>query len=149
MNKYILIAIVVVIALGGGVIYQEYFTPESSKGLETGVVKEISIISAKNEWRFVPSVIEVDQGDRVILIVDNQDDYDHGLAIDAFGVSKKMSKNSVTRIEFVATQPGEYPFYCSVSCGEGIVGGVKRGHFDQTGILIVKAAAPTASAPAQ
>jgi heme/copper-type cytochrome/quinol oxidase subunit 2 len=148
MNKYIILAIVVAVALIGGVLYQEYIVPESSKGLETGVVREINVISEKDTWRFEPSEIEVNQGDRVILIVKNEDTYDHGLAIDAFGVSQRMLANSTTRIEFVATQPGEYPYYCSVPCGSGIVDGVERGHFDQTGVLKVKAAAP-ASAVAQ
>lgn len=144
MNKYILLAIVVVVALVGGVVYQEYFVPESSKGLETGVVREITVVSEKDQWRFDPAEIEVNQGDRVILIVENKDNYDHGLAIDAFGVSQRMLANSTTRIEFVATQPGEYPYYCSVPCGSGEVDGVERGHFDQTGVLKVKAAAPAA-----
>lgn len=144
MNKYIIIVILVVVALGGGVVYQEFFVPESSKGLETGVVREITVVSEANQWRFDPAEIEVNQGDRVILIVENKDNYDHGLAIDAFGVSQRMLANSTTRIEFVATQPGEYPYYCSVPCGSGVVDGVERGHFDQTGVLKVKAAAPAA-----
>ncbi len=148
MNKYIIIAILVVVTLVGGVIYKENFVPESSKGMETGVVREITVVSEKNQWRFIPEEIEVNQGDRVILYVENKDDYDHGLAIDAFGVSQRMLANSTTKIEFVATQPGEYPYYCSVPCGSGEVDGVERGHFDQTGVLKVKAAAP-AVAPVQ
>lgn len=137
MNKYFIIIIVAVVILGGGFYYKNYLAPDSSKPIDTGVVKEITVISEKNTWRFIPAEIEVNQGDNVVLIVKNEDDYDHGLAIDAFGVSQRMLANSTTRIEFVATQPGEFPYYCSVPCGSGEVDGVERGHFDQTGTLRV------------
>jgi heme/copper-type cytochrome/quinol oxidase subunit 2 len=147
MNKYVILTIIIVIALVGGLGYQKFLQPDSAKGIETGVVREISVVSEKNQWKFEPAEIEVNQGDRVILIVENKDSYDHGLAIDAFGVSQRMLANSITRIEFVATQPGEFPYYCSVPCGSGVVEGVERGHFDQTGVLKVKAAAPAVLPP--
>lgn len=140
MNKYVIIAIVAAVALGGGFVYKTYLAPESSRPLDSGVVHEFTMRAVKNEWRFDPDVLEVNQGDRVKLTVINEDDYDHGLAIDAFGVSQRLLANSTTHIEFVVTQPGEFPYYCSVPCGSGIVNGKERGHFDQVGVLKVKAA---------
>jgi len=49
-----------------------------------------------------------------------------------------MPALSTIQIDFVATRPGDFPYYCSVSCGSGIVDGEKRGHFDQIGKLSVR-----------
>ena len=68
----------------------------------------------------------------------NEDSYDHGIGIDAFGVSQRMPANSTIKVEFVVTQAGDFPFYCSVPCGEGNVDGVKRTHFDMIGNMRVK-----------
>ena len=139
MNKYVAILIAALVVLGGGFYYKTFVASESSKPLDTGVLREFTITAEKNAWNFNPAVIEVNQGDHVVLTVVNQDDYDHGLAIDAFGISKRIFANTTEKIDFVATQPGEFPYYCSVSCGSGIVDGKTRGHFDQTGKLIIKA----------
>jgi len=72
------------------------------------------------------------------MTVINEDDYDHGIAIDAFGITQRMPANSTVKVEFVATQAGDFPFYCSVPCGEGIVDGKKRTHFDMIGKLHVR-----------
>lgn len=138
MNKYFVIIGVVVLVLAGGVIYRVFLLPESSVPVNSGQVKNLTIIAKKNEWRFVPENIELTRGDRVIMEVINEDDYDHGIAIDAFGVSQRMPASSTIKVEFVVTQEGDFPFYCSVPCGEGEVNGVKRTHFDMIGKLHVR-----------
>ena len=153
MNKYITIGIVLVLLVVGGVLYKQ-FVGSSEAPLETGVVKEFTIVSKRLEWRFEPESIAIDQGDRVKLTVINEDDFDHGFAVDAFGISQRLPANETIYIEFVATKSGEFPFYCSVSCsasdnsafglsnGEvetGPYAGTVRGHFDQIGKFIVKA----------
>lgn len=80
----------------------------------------------------------MERGDKIIMTVINEDSYDHGIAIDAFGVSQRMPANGTIKIEFTVTQEGDFPFYCSVPCGEGHVDGVKRTHFDMIGKLHVK-----------
>jgi heme/copper-type cytochrome/quinol oxidase subunit 2 len=137
-NKYFILAGVGVLILVVGIIYRAYFLPEESKPVETGVIREITIIAKKNEWRFIPELIEVNRGDRIKMTVINEDDYDHGIAIDAFGITQRMPANSTVKVEFVATQAGDFPFYCSVPCGEGIVDGKKRTHFDMIGKLHVR-----------
>lgn len=124
--------------MAGGVIYRVFLLPESSVPFDSGRVRNFTIIAKKNEWRFIPEDIEVARGDRVILEVINEDDYDHGIAIDAFGVSQRMPADSIIKVEFVATQEGDFPFYCSVPCGEGVVNGVKRTHFDMIGKFKVR-----------
>jgi plastocyanin len=138
MNKYLIILIVVILLIVGGVLYRQFGVAEGDRGIETGVIKEFTIVTKKNNWRFDPEEISVDQGDRIILTIINEDDYDHGFAIDAFGVSQRIPASGTIKVEFVVTQPGIFPYYCSVPCGEGEVDGVKRGHFDQIGKIHVR-----------
>ena len=138
MNKYIIILIVLVAVVAGGFFYNKFIKSEESKPVETGVVKEFTMRAKKNEWRFDPDEIVVTQGDRINLTIINEDDYDHGITVEAFGVSQRIPANGTIKISFVATQAGEFTYYCSVPCGEGEVNGVKRGHFDQFGKITVK-----------
>lgn len=128
------------VIIGAGVLYRVFLLPQKSVPVTTGKVREIAIIAKKNEWRFDPEAIEAERGDRIIATIINEDDYDHGIALDAFGVSQRMPARSTIKIEFTVTQEGEFPFYCSVPCGEGIVDGKKRTHFDMIGKLHVRSA---------
>lgn len=138
MNKYIILIVVGILILGGGVFYRAFLIPESSKPVVTGKIREITVIAKKDEWRFIPEEIEAERGDKIMMTVINEDDYDHGIAIDAFGVSQRMPANSTIKVAFTVTQEGDFPFYCSVPCGEGIVDGVKRTHFDMIGKMHVR-----------
>ena len=151
-NKYIMLAIVIAGLLIAGALYK-VLIGSGQDPIETGVVKEYTIVAKKLEWRFEPEKIEVNQGDRVKLTVINEDDFDHGFAIDAFGISQRLPANDTIYIEFVATKSGVFPFYCSVSCSAsdnptfglpdgkvqtGPYAGTVRGHFDQIGKFVVQ-----------
>ena len=138
MNKYVILIGVVVVVLIGGVVYRVFLLPQSSKPVTTGVERSITIIAEQDAWRFIPEDIEINRGDKVIMTVINEDDYDHGIAIDAYGISQRMPAKSTITVELVATQEGDFPFYCSVPCGEGMVDGKKRTHFDMIGNLRVR-----------
>lgn len=138
MNKYIWLIVILAVVIIAGIGYRTFLLAEEKKPVETGVVREITITAKKDEWRFVPEEIEVNRGDRLKLTVVNEDDYDHGIGIDAFGISQRMPALGTIKIEFVVTQAGEFPIICSVPCGEGEVDGMKRGHFDMIGRLRVK-----------
>lgn len=138
MNKYLWIVIAGILIVGGGIVYRIFFLSEENAPVTTGAVREFTVIAKKDEWRFIPEEIDVDRGDKVVMTIVNEDDYDHGISIDAFGVSQRMPANETIKLEFIATQPGEFPLYCSVPCGEGEVDGVKRGHFDMVGRLKVR-----------
>ncbi|OGZ96009.1 MAG: hypothetical protein A2847_00075 [Candidatus Sungbacteria bacterium RIFCSPHIGHO2_01_FULL_50_25] len=140
MNKYIILFGVLILVVAGGVIYRIFLIPESSKPVSTGVVREITIVAKKDEWRFMPEAIEVERGDTLVVTAVNEDSYDHGIGIDAFGISQKMPANSTIRFEFVVTQEGDFPFYCSVPCGEGDINGMHRTHFDMIGKIQVHSA---------
>jgi heme/copper-type cytochrome/quinol oxidase subunit 2 len=138
MNKYFIVGIVVVLAIVGGIVYRTFLLAEEDRPITTGVVREITVAAKKDQWRFIPETIEANQGDKIVMTLINEDSYDHGIGIDAFGISQRMPANSTIVVEFVVTKAGEFPFYCSVPCGEGEVDGVKRTHFDMIGTLHVK-----------
>ena len=138
MNKYLILIAIGILIVGVGVVYRVFILPESSVPYTSGKVREVTIISQKDKWNFVPEVIEAERGDKIIATIINEDNYDHGISIDAFGVSQRMPANSTIKVEFTVTQEGDFPFYCSVPCGEGEVDGHKRGHFDMVGKIHVK-----------
>jgi plastocyanin len=140
MNKYILLIIGGAAIVGAGVAYRVFLLPQGSVPVTTGKVREITIAAKKDEWRFEPEIIEAERGDRIIATVINEDDYDHGIALDVFGISQRMPAKSTIKVDFVVTQEGEFPFYCSVPCGEGDVRGQRRTHFDMIGKLHVRSA---------
>ena len=120
MNKFISIIIFTLFLIASGVVYQTYYRPaEIAPITPTGNVVEIKMRSVANEWRWDPDVLNAKAGDRVILKIFNEDPYDHGFALEAFGVNKRIFPRSETVIEFVVSKPGEFNFYCSVPCGEG------------------------------
>ena len=86
---------------------------ESSAGSQ---VKEYNI-TAKN-FLFEPSVIEVNNGDRVRLIVTSID-VPHGIAIKEYGINKRLDPGKPVTIEFTADKSGNFTTFCSVFCGEG------------------------------
>ena len=138
VNKYIIIGIIVVLFFGVGIGFRAFFVPEAAKPVVTCIERELTIVVNQNTWRFNPEFIEADQGDKMILTIINEDDYDHGFAIDAFGISQRMPARGTVLIEFVVTKAGDFPYYCSVSCGSGVVHGEERGHFDQIGRIHVR-----------
>ena len=138
MNKYFILIGVGVLVIAGGIIYRVFLLPQSSVPVTTGKIPEITIIARQDRWMFDPEIIEAERGDKIIALIINEDNYDHGISIDAFGVSQRMPANSTIKIEFVVTQAGDFPFYCSVPCGEGRVDGKKRGHFDMVGKIHVR-----------
>lgn len=147
MNKYISILIVLVLLVAFGITYRTFFAAE--RAAETGDVREFTVTAQKNRWNWMPETLEVTQGDKIKLKVVNEDDYDHGFAIDQFGVSQRLPARGTIKIEFIANTAGEWPYYCSVACGAGIVDGKERTHFDQIGKVGVMRVLPKPEVAAQ
>jgi len=83
-----------------------------------------------SRYRFEPALIEVEQGDRVVLKLRSVDG-PHGIAIK--GVKAKASipeDGSVVTLEFVAAKAGRFNFACNEYCGPG--------HTRMRGSLVVK-----------
>ena len=138
INKYFIVGGILVLIIAGGALYRAFFVPEIAKPVVTGIVSNITIVVHENTWSFSPEFTEADQGDKIILTVVNEDDYDHGFAIDAFGISQRLPALGTIQVDFVVTRAGDFPYYCSVPCGSGEVNGESRGHFDQIGKLHVR-----------
>ncbi len=151
MNKFTIIGIVLVAILAGGFIYKQS-TDTDNCSADNGKDVAFTVYSKKLEWKFEPESISVKKCDRVSLTVINEDNFDHGVAIDAFGISQRLPANGTINIDFVASKEGEFPFYCSVSCSTsenpsfglkdgkvetGTYAGTVRGHFEQIGKFIV------------
>ena len=138
MNKFFIILGIAAVIIIGGIVYRMFLLPQSSVPVTSGKTVNVTLVAKKNSWIFLPENLDVHRGDKVVMDVINEDDYDHGIAIDAFGISQRMPANSTIKVEFVATQVGDFQYYCSVPCGEGVVNGKKRTHFDMIGTLKVK-----------
>lgn len=142
MNRYTIIAIVLIALVVGGGAYKVSHTTDAMKTEDTlalGTVRDITVTVMKDRWEFKPDMIEVDEGDTVKLRFVNEDSYDHGVQIDAYGISQRLPARSTVDIpQFKATNAGAFPFVCSIPCGSGMVDGKERGHFDQTGVLKVR-----------
>ena len=90
-------------------------------------VKEFVITASK--FKFEPSTIEVNKGDRVRLTLKNADGA-HGIGISEFGVDLKAGEGEEKTVEFTADKEGTFSFNCNTYCGSG--------HIDMTGKLVVK-----------
>ena len=78
-------------------------------------VREIEI--AAGRFSFAPDAIEVQEGERVRLIVRSVD-VAHGISIPSLGIQEQIPAGGEPAIiEFVASEPGTHPFSCSVYCG--------------------------------
>lgn len=138
-NKYLIIVIVLVLLLLGGYILKVTKSKSATTAVPpTGNVVQVTLVAKKNNWRWEPENMKINAGDRIKMTVVNEDDYDHGLAIDGYGISQRMPALSTIAIEFIASRRGRFSFYCSVPCGKGIVDGKERGHFDMVGYIDVE-----------
>ena len=70
MNKYIILGIVLVALIGAGIAFR-YFSGDERKPLDTGIVREITITTKKDQWKFEPDDITVNQGDKIVLTIIN------------------------------------------------------------------------------
>lgn len=122
MNKNIILLLVLVLIVGAGILYRTIFLKGEICTADQGKDVEINMTSKKNQWVFDPPDIKINKCDKVTLHVFNEDDYDHGLAIDVFGVNRRLSPKTTTTIKFTASKAGQFIFYCSVPCGEGHFG---------------------------
>ena len=79
-----------------------------------------SIEVVASGFKFEPEVIEVVEGERVILRARSGDGKGHGIAIKEMKVKAALPKTGeVVPIEVTAGKPGTYTITCSVYCGRG------------------------------
>lgn len=130
-NKYFQLFVFAIILFLSGYVYSKFYRPpEIGRAQITGETVEIEVRVLKNQWKWDPEVIKVKAGDKIRLKIYNEDDYDHGFALDVFGINRRLFPRQTTLVEFIASNQGKFNFYCSVPCGEG--------HYDQVGFLVVE-----------
>ena len=101
-----------------------------STSAQTAEPQVIDVVAKRFE--FVPSTIEVIQGERVRIIVTSGDGF-HGFGIEEFDVSTEIARGDTVTVEFTPDVAGEFPILCTEYCGEG--------HEEMKGRLVVKARA--------
>ena len=79
--------------------------------------RQIEVTASR--FKFEPAVIEVAEGDHVVLTV-RSGDVEHGFAIKKLKVKSNVPKGGdPVRLDFVAGKPGTYEITCSEYCGKG------------------------------
>jgi plastocyanin len=103
----------------------------------TGKEVNFTVHALKEQWRWDLQDLKVEAGDHVTITFVNEDSFDHGVGLAVFGINQKLAADSTTVIDFVATRRGKFDFYCTIPCGQGVVDGKTRDHFDMVGSLEV------------
>ena len=104
---------------------------KSTRQTEPRVVEIVA-----KRFAFVPSRIEVTEGDTVRLVVRSADGM-HGVQIKKFKVSEEVPRgDEPVTIEFTATAVGEFEIACAAYCG--------KGHEEMRGTLVVLPREPRA-----
>jgi|TARA_B100002003_G_C13858520_1_gene420426 cytochrome c oxidase subunit 2 len=81
------------------------------------------------QWKYSYCTITVYKNQKVIISIQSLD-VPHGIAIEDLQINSFISPNNISKIEFIATESGEFTYYCTVFCGEG--------HAFHKGTIIVK-----------
>jgi cytochrome c oxidase subunit 2 len=90
-------------------------------------IRTFDVVASR--FAFQPDVLEVHEGDRVVLRLRSVDT-DHGFSVKEFKVKTTVPKTGEpVSVEFLATRPGTFRFECSQYCG--------KGHSRMNGQLIV------------
>ena len=92
---------------------------------ETGEEAGVQVVEVEGgAFYFKPNEIRVKQGDTVRIVFSNAGGQ-HDFTIDEFNVKTPLTQTGDTQeVEFVASQTGEFEFYCSVANhrAQGMVG---------------------------
>ena len=101
--------------------------PSPARARQAAEPRVIEVVAKR--FTFVPSRIEVTEGDTVRLVVRSADGM-HGVQIKKFRVSEEIPRGETPiSIEFTANAVGEFDIACSAFCG--------KGHEEMRGKLVV------------
>ncbi|OGH67820.1 MAG: hypothetical protein A3C15_02045 [Candidatus Magasanikbacteria bacterium RIFCSPHIGHO2_02_FULL_50_9b] len=118
------IAIVIVVV---GVLIAAFFGYRYVSG---GDVVDVTMRVKKMTWRWDPDNVVVPANKKIRIHIFNEDDFLHGFGVAALGIDAETPPLKETVVTLPPMQPGEYPFHCSVICGEG--------HATQEGKIVVQ-----------
>jgi plastocyanin len=144
MKPRILIATILACMIVLLALLRAYQLSQSSlASYQSGHFAPLTVVIPKGTWSYQPDTLSVASGDQFTITIKNDDDTPHGFAIDAYGVNITIPPHETRQTPtLLARESGNFDFYCSVTCGEGMVtigtsSKVHRGHFDMVGKLIV------------
>ena len=115
-------------------VYKQEDTRIERKGNEVhvyGIAMRSKFIFDHDAER--PDVIEVNEGDKVIIHLTNIDfdeDITHGFAINKYDLNMEVQPGQTNTISFTADKAGTFPLYCTNFCSAL--------HQEMTGYLLVK-----------
>lgn len=78
---------------------------------------EVSMTAIRSHFK--PDHVTVKEGDRVTWRITNIEravDAVHGFAIPMYNIGVSLEPGETAKIEFIASKPGTFPFYCSEFC---------------------------------
>jgi heme/copper-type cytochrome/quinol oxidase subunit 2/ferredoxin len=84
--------------------------------LRAGQPAEHHLTLEARSFAFEPGVIQVNEGDRVILELESMD-VTHGVYIDGYQLEAVSEPGRKARLDFVADQVGKFKYRCSIACG--------------------------------
>ncbi|MEN8143876.1 MAG: Sec-dependent nitrous-oxide reductase [Gemmatimonadota bacterium] len=94
---------------------------------------EVHVYMTAVRSHFTPEIIEVTQGDEVVIHITNPEqahDATHGFAIDKYNVNLSIEPGESQVVRFTANKEGVFPFYCTEFCSAL--------HLEMTGYLLVR-----------
>lgn len=90
--------------------------PGTIPPVSTVALKEFNMTAEK--FKFEPSTITVNKGDRVVLHITSTD-VEHGFSLATYNIIETLPVGETKTVSFTADQVGEFNFFCSVWCGSG------------------------------
>jgi len=123
LNKNTIFGLIAVVILIFGGYY--FFNPKQQTQApqqETKTEKE-QVITSKareiivegNEFKFSPSSISVEKGEKIMLTFKNVGKFPHNFKVDELGISTKtINGGEENVIEFVSEKSGTFAMYCGV-----------------------------------
>ena len=110
-------------ARSGGLSFAQLSDVPGAAAITARVIQ----VTAKR-FEYAPSVIPVRWGDTITLSLRSAD-IPHGFNCPGLGLRAAITPGQKTQVRFVAAQPGTFPFFCDIFCGEG--------HEDMTGTIVI------------
>ncbi|MDR2035157.1 MAG: Sec-dependent nitrous-oxide reductase [Coriobacteriales bacterium] len=94
---------------------------------------DVTVYALAVRSRFLPDVVQVNQGDNVTIHLTNIDldqDITHGFAINLHNVNFEVQPGQTSTVKFTANKAGVFPYFCSNFCSAL--------HQEMQGYLLVK-----------
>ncbi|MGA9724322.1 MAG: cupredoxin domain-containing protein [Candidatus Binatus sp.] len=93
--------------------------PAPAPAMEEPGTRSFTMVSIEDDGAkiWLPSVIAVEQGDKVKLTLKNLvpgAENQHGFTIPAYNITEVVTRGEPKTVSFVADKPGVYPFFCQL-----------------------------------